>query len=112
MPQRRKEIDLKKADAEITGYVVEGHRNKISMGQNDILYADIGAADGLEEGNLLYISRPRQATLLALKEEVELPEKLLGAAVVVDVRDQTATALVIKSAHAIERGDRVRTATR
>lgn len=112
VPERRKEIELKKAPEEIDGYVVEGHRNKISMGEHDLLYVDIGAENGLEKGNLLNISRQRQSTLLAIKEEVQLPERLLGAAVVVEVRDRTATALVLKSVDAIERGDRVQTATR
>lgn len=107
VPEKRTEIALKKAVAGVSGVVIEGHRNKISFGQHDLFYVDIGSRDGLEEGNMLYVSRPRTASLLGVKKDVKLPERLMGAAIVVDVEETTATAVVLKSADAIVRGDRV-----
>lgn len=106
LPPRR-EVALKKASRELEGYIIAARDNQIALGQNDVVYVDLGTEDGLEKGNLLYISRSRQATELALERAVRLPDILLGAAVVVEIRPHTATALVLKSADAILRGDRV-----
>lgn len=105
----RREVTLKKADRSLAGFIVAAKGGQIALAQNDIVYIDLGAADGLEIGNLLYITRPREATSLALEQDIELPDILLGAAVVVETRPHTASALVLKSNASLFRGDRVLT---
>jgi hypothetical protein len=107
-----REIELKKAAQELSGYVIAGGEGKIALSQFDIIFVDFGAAEGLEVGNLLYISRQRMATELAYgAEELQLPEVLLGSAVVLETRPHTAAALVLKSADSMYRGDRATTVT-
>ncbi len=106
------EIELKKAAAPLTGYVVSANDGKIALSQHDIVYVDLGAEDGLEAGNLLYISRQRKATELAVgAEELQLPDVLLGSAVVLETQPRSAAALILKSADSMYRGDRVTAAT-
>lgn len=107
------EIELKKASGELSGYIIAGQQNKLTQGQNDIVYVDLGLNDGLQVGNILYILRPRQVTELAGvgKKQLQLPDDLLGAAVVVKARNQTATALVFKSTKEMHLGDQVMAAT-
>ncbi|BCR06361.1 peptidoglycan-binding protein LysM [Desulfuromonas versatilis] len=104
----RLEISLKKAAMPLQGTLVSALNGQLALGQYDVIYLDLGSRDGLEVGNLLYISRPRQATELALQgDEIVLPDILLGSAVVTETFGSTATALVLKSADALFRGDRV-----
>jgi len=103
----RQVIRLKKAPAGIVGVVAEARQSKLALAENDYIYLDLGSSDGLSNGNVVYISRERRATELAEVRNLKLPERLLGAAVVVDTRPTTATALVLKSVDAIRRGDKI-----
>lgn len=106
------EIELKRASHELSGYVIAGGDGKIGLSQFDVIFVDLGAVEGLEAGNLLYISRQRLATELAYgAEELQLPDVLLGSAVVLETRPHTAAALVLKAADSMYRGDRVTTVT-
>ncbi len=107
------EIELKKASGVLSGYIISGRQGKMTQAQNDIVYIDLGLNNGLQVGNILYISRPRQATELAgmKKQQLQLPDDLLGAAVVVKARNQTAAALIFKSTSEMHRGDQVMAAT-
>lgn len=107
----RKEIVLKKANARMEGVVADARKVNSTIADNDIIYVDLGAEDGLDRGNMLYIARERRATELAAADNLRLPDRLMGAAVVVDVAPKTATALVLKSVDAILRGDKVITQT-
>jgi hypothetical protein len=61
---------------------------------------------------MIYLSRPRQTTQRILPEhDVELPDELLGAAVIIATQPKTATALILKSVAPIYVGDRVSTPT-
>ena len=105
-----REIVLKQTDRELNGYVVAAGGNQITLGLYDVVYLNIGSADGLETGNVVYISRPREASALALKKKDFIaPEVLLGNAVILNTEATTATALVVKVAAPIFRGDRVTT---
>jgi hypothetical protein len=113
LPQQpdNREIILKKATAPLLGHVIANSREKIALSQHDVIYLDLGSADGLESGNMVYLSRPRKTTHLVLPDhDVQLPDELLGAAVVLSVHPRTSTALILKSANPIYAGDRVSTA--
>jgi len=102
-------VALKKATDALSGYLVTGQDNKVAFGANEVVYVDLGASDGLQVGNLLYISRPRKASKVSIRKELPLPDILLGTAVVLETRKETASALIIKSLDPIEKGDQVRT---
>ncbi|MFA5517306.1 MAG: LysM domain-containing protein [Desulfuromonadales bacterium] len=108
-----REVSLKRAEQSLTGVILTGGVGQLALGQYDIFYFDLGANRGIKPGNMLYISRPRTATKLALQDkDLLLPDVLLGSAVVLETRPQTATALILKMANQpIYRGDQVTTAT-
>lgn len=105
-----RDVTLRKTDRDLHGYLVAAAGDQISLGQFDVVYLDLGKADGLEQGNVVTISRPRKATALTMeKKRLQVPEVLVGDAVVLHTEATTATALILKSAGPIFRGDRVST---
>ncbi|MGE4578450.1 MAG: LysM peptidoglycan-binding domain-containing protein [Desulfuromonadales bacterium] len=102
------EVALKRAEAPVSGYIVDGGEGKITLSQYDVVFLDQGANSGLQVGNLLNITREREASDLAIQSKnLTLPEVLLGAAVVIETRPESASALVLKSVAPMYRGDRV-----
>ncbi len=105
-------VTLKKAEGPLSGYIIGGEDEKLALSQLDTIYVDLGYEDGLREGNMLYITRPRKKSEAALKDhDLPLPDALLGAAVVLSTHADTAAALVLKSTQAIYAGDQVITPT-
>jgi hypothetical protein len=104
------EIALKRASRTMSGYLVAAEHEKLAMGTEEIIYLDLGSSDGLEVGNVLTISRPRRVTELAKeRQDLQLPDVLLGAAVVLETYPNSAAALVIKAVGPLYRGDRLST---
>jgi len=95
----RRDIALQRGTTQDTGYIVATQEEKGTISTGDIIFVDLGRNNELAVGNLLYISRPRQITDAALKgaANLDLPEEVVGAAIVTETRDATATALIIKS---------------
>ncbi len=113
----RHEIELRRAAQELSGYILVGRNDNLALAFPDVIHVDLGSEDGLQVGNLLYVTRSRQATEIAQKmrgrwaEALNLPEVVLGAAVVIDTQPHSAAALIVKSVQTMFRGDRVVTAT-
>lgn len=104
------ELSLKRTETEMEGYILATRDEKLSQGQQDVIFVDLGLEDGLLVGNMLYIGRPRSITEKGLQQPSSpLPYELLGAAVVIESRAQTAAALIIKSIKTIYRGDQIQT---
>jgi hypothetical protein len=105
------EITLKQQSRDLSGYVISSLRGNGGFGQFDFIYSDVGgAADGLEKGNMVHISRPRGGTISSISD-LKLPDVLIGEGVIVDVAKSTATILVLKSADSIFIGDHISTVT-
>jgi hypothetical protein len=81
----------------------------ITIGAGEIVFLDLGRAQGVKVGNLLYIVRDvvPEKSFYDLGPAVKLPVDVLGAVVVVETGENCSTALVVKSVGAIYRGDRV-----
>lgn len=105
----RREVALKAADKNLDGYIIESRMGNITIGNNDVVYLDMGKTQGVEVGNMLYVVRdvPLDKTYVK-RDAAPLPQQVLGALVVVDVSDNTSTALVIKSVETIYLGDKVK----
>lgn len=100
-------IAIKRAVNPVSGYLLAAFSAKIVQGQNDVVYLDLGATDGLEVGNLVDISRPREATDRADKKQAKnLPEVVLGRAIILDTKPHSSTALILKVAGQVYVGDR------
>jgi hypothetical protein len=106
--EARLKVALKAADRDLVGYIVETQTGNIALAVGDVVYLDLGAAHGLQRGNLLYIVRdvkPDQRYALAKIEK--LPVEVLGALVVIDTGVNTSSAIIVKSVDTVYRGDRV-----
>lgn len=103
-------IELRRAEQVLTGTLIEAQDGRLSLSQYDVIYADLGSYDGVQVGNLLNISRQRDASDLGLKKQgLQLPEVLLGAAVVIETQPNSSAALVLKVNEPVYRGDRLTT---
>lgn len=100
------EIALKRAARPVSGYLIDANRPRTIQTQGDIVFLDLGSADGLAVGNLIYITRFRRASELADKAEpLDLPDLLAGSAIVLETREDSATAMILKITGPIRIGD-------
>lgn len=105
---RRREIPLKMSARELKGYIIESYSGTSIIAAGDIVYIDLGKAQGAEPGNMLYIVRDVQIDQQMVEGRVDkLPQELLGALVILETGNKTATAIVVKSIDAIYNGDRI-----
>ncbi|MBE0575288.1 MAG: LysM peptidoglycan-binding domain-containing protein [Desulfuromonadales bacterium] len=102
------------ADQVIEGYLITEDVGKLAMGQWDAILIDIGEESGLQVGHELELFRQREATTEADKsKKLILPDIDLGEAIVLEVRQGFAEALITRTTNLpLYRGDRVRTRTR
>lgn len=109
----RREISLKSAVSNLKGYIVESYNGGRLIAAGDIIYTDLGTADGAETGNILYIVRDVTIDKLYAEGRLEsLPQELVGAVVIIETDKKTSTALVVKSIDPIYKGDRIVSQTR
>jgi len=83
----------------IDGHIVDVMDSRSINGKFDMLYLDKGSSDGVKPGDRFVVF------IEPLKKG--FPKKIIGEALVVLVKDATATALVKNSTDAIAKGDRV-----
>ena len=108
--EKRRESPLKAIGRELSGYVLTSLGGNKVIGAGDAVYIDLGRADGIEPGNMLFVERDVEPAGMYARSAVgKMPMELLGALVVVETGEHTSTALVVKSVNAIYRGDTVAT---
>ncbi len=112
IPQR-KEITLQRGTTDQGGYIIAGRDRKSTLSVNDVIFVDLGSDDGLASGNLFYLSRPRKASDEIIKQagSIQLPDAVLGAAITIETKANTASAIIIKSVNAAYIGDKVSVVT-
>jgi hypothetical protein len=104
----RREIPLRASNKDFAGMIVETYTGSRAIAAGEICYLDLGAVNGLQAGNMLYVVRDVTVDAQYIKSAIgRLPVDVIGALVVVDVGEKTATALVVKSVDTIYRADRV-----
>ena len=104
-----KDITLQRGIGELKGYLIAARDEKSAYSTGDVIFINLGKGDGLERGNLFYISRPRQFSdeISRKAGALQLPDAVLGAAVVIEARDKTASAIIFKSVDASHIGDKI-----
>jgi hypothetical protein len=111
MPYRdnkRREVTLKMPARELKGYIIESYSGTNIIATGDIVYIDLGSAQGAEAGNMLYVVRDVTLDKQYTEGRIDrLPQELLGALVILETGKKTATALVVKSIDAIYKGDKI-----
>jgi len=109
----QKEIALQRGTTDQQGYVITSRENKGALSTNDIIFVNLGSDDGVVSGNLFYISRPRKASSEIIKDakDMKLPDVVLGAAIAIETKAKTTSALIIKAVDSIIIGDDVSVVT-
>jgi hypothetical protein len=94
---------------ELKGYVVASANQLNLNGEHQIIYVDRGTEDNLNIGQSFEIFKavPRESDVLTGKN-LKIPEKVLGAGIVVDAGPSTAAVLIWNSRDVIEVGDQIR----
>jgi hypothetical protein len=105
---RKKEVALKAPELDLSGYIVETKSGIQAIAAGDIAYIDLGERQGAKPGNLLYVIRKAKVEIEYFsRSDYDLPVDVIGAAVIVECSENTATVLVIKSIDTIYKGDRL-----
>lgn len=102
-----KEVRIKFDTASVDGVVIASLGND-NLAKGDILYIDKGSVDGIEQGRLLKVMRPKPSVHDSLTgKNISLPDEEIGAIVVVEVGKDTSSCIIIKSLKSIKTGDSV-----
>lgn len=110
---RRLEVSLKMPAHELRGYIVDSYSGINVIAAGDVVYIDLGSAQGAEPGNMLYVVRDVSLDQRYVEGRIDkLPQELLGALVILRTGKKVATALVVKSIDAIYKGDRIVSVTK
>lgn len=104
----RREIALKSSGTDLKGYIIESFKGVSIIAAGDVVYIDLGASQGAEVGNMLYIVRDVTIDQRYVEGRIDkLPQELLGALVILETGKKSSTALVVKSIDTIYKGDRI-----
>jgi LysM domain len=108
LPRRegRQEVPLKATSRNLSGIILESFTGNKAVGVGDLVYLDLGVAQGVAVGNMLYVVR-QPVPEKEYRGAATLPQELLGALVIISVSRDTSTALIIKNVEAIDLGDKV-----
>ena len=131
---RRRDTGLERYGVEdngnVSGHVVYLGAEKQAVGEGDIVYLDLGQADGVDVGDYLMVYRdevtyekPNEAGLARIRWKhkssiaaldvrklhrgEEIPRKMLGEVIILAMNDDTATAKVMYSWREIYPGDQI-----
>ncbi len=101
------------ATRDVDGFIV-GTRMEVltQIAEQNVVFIDKGKADGVEEGNVFKVMRsgdpyglPLTKEQLSPPNDASLPPEVLGELMVIDVKESTATALVMKCRRELLIGD-------
>jgi hypothetical protein len=104
------------ANRDVDGRIV-GTRMEVltQIAEQNVVFIDKGKADGVEEGNVFKVMRsgdpyglPLTKEQLSTANDPSLPAEVMGELMIIDVKETTATALVMKSRRELLIGDEVK----
>ena len=104
----QQEIMLDRSTNNPEALVIAGRDSKTTLAMADIFFINAGSSDGVKTGNLFYLSRPRQLSKEFVEKagSIELPDEVLGAAVILETKVNTSSAVVIKNIKESAIGDK------
>lgn len=106
--ERKVTVPLKSSDRDLVGYIVQTQTGNTAIAVNDVVFLDLGKAQGAQPGNMLYIVRDVTPDQRYADTRIEkLPVEVVGALVVVSTGLNSSTAVIVKSVDTVYRGDRV-----
>jgi len=107
LPPLTAEVPLVASGKKLEGYIVATKRGAPTFGQGEVVYLDLGKAEGIEAGNVLEVYLPGKKVTEG-KEKKQLPDLVIGKLVVIDPRENTSVALVTESMREFKIGQNIR----
>lgn len=89
-----------------SGYVVATSLERMLSGTGDVVFLDRGRKHGLAPGQELFVLHEGGTTADGLFGGYELPDQVIAKVLVLSVRNDNATARIIESSDAVDRGDK------
>jgi LysM repeat protein len=89
------------------GYIIFAKDDLTSLGENNEVQIDVGAADGITVGTRLIVYRNQTQGYEKTGFERDIPRRVLGEMVVYSVQDSTATGRIIQMYDYVQQGDMV-----
>jgi hypothetical protein len=106
-----KEVEVVEANKGVEGVIVASLYGNELVSESDIVFIDKGESDGLREGNILEIKRERAPVDDPYNKNKVLtfPLEELGTLILIDVKEDVSTAIILENLQAINSGDIVKT---
>jgi hypothetical protein len=106
-----KEVEVVEAKKGVSGVIVASLYGDKLISESDIVFIDKGRSDGLTEGNILEIKRERAPVDDPYNKNKVLtfPPRELGTLILIDVKEDISTAIILDNLQAINSGDIVKT---
>lgn len=89
------------------GYIIFAKDDLTTLGDNNEVQIDVGAADGITVGTRLIVYRNQTEGYEGTGFERDIPRRVLGEMVVFSVQDSTATGRIIQMYDFVQQGDMV-----
>ncbi|NIP29799.1 MAG: LysM peptidoglycan-binding domain-containing protein [Candidatus Dadabacteria bacterium] len=101
-----KEVIIRKGEVELDGVIVENRNNLIYAAQNDVVYIDAGSKDNVLPGHTFTIyQHPRNVIDLETGKNLTVPKFPIGKLVVINVKKNVSTGVIIESDRQVGKGD-------
>ncbi len=101
-----KEVVMKKGTLRADGFIIDTKNNVELTGRNDIVYIDLGRVNEIVPGHTLSIfTLPRKSYDPDLGRKVTIPGAKIGRMVVLEVREQSSTAIIMESTRQVQKGN-------
>jgi hypothetical protein len=109
LPPLEEKVDVIGTEVEqLKGYIIANKNNVKLMGDEDIVYLDLGADDGLMRGNALEIYKPCELVRdKVTNKTIRVPEKIIGHVVILNPLKKTSVGVIIDATQEIVVGDQV-----
>jgi hypothetical protein len=105
-------VPVKQADKLIKGTIIESMTQVMDLGEDMVVFVDKGSKDGLEAGNTMDVLRRADGATQSMRrpgdegyEDTTLPWETVGRIMVVDVKENASTCLVLRSVREFLPGD-------
>jgi len=108
-PEMPESIGIVLSESSLEGYIIATKEEQKTFGENDIVYIDLGKEDGIVAGNSFIVYKKGELVReKETKKEYTLPSTTIGRLLVIDVKENTAAAIIIDSAEEMHVGERIR----
>lgn len=108
-----KAVPVKPNSRKIEGVIIDSLNEESELGESQVVFIDRGRRDGIEEGNVLEVTRRTDGLVPLTRhpgetgyEDGRLPVELVGKLLVVDAKEGASTCMIIKSLRELAPGDR------